>query len=1077
MAVNKRLLQGAAAAGELVPSEHFGVVLYEGDGSSSHSINGGKFGAGADFNGSSSYINIGNLIGGNVYTYSFWARPDSIASGVYGAMIGSASPDVTYYQEDSKLSIYNGSGSSYLTASNIFLNTTDWVNIVAVATGSQILIYRNGVLSNTFNDTPANSETIVFGKHPRFSVEYYSGLLDQVRIFTKALSSSEVSTLYAETVDTVESLDPLSEDTTDTLQVLGDSSCVATYRFENDETDLSGNYNGTGTSIQYAAGRYGQAASFNGTDSKITTNGKPLNGNTTISISFWAKNINYGNYVSILGEGGDSSTAGYRIVWKNTNDGNMSISRSDGSGNYIIADTYYYDFGVDGSDWVHCAFTVSASEVKYYKNGENVLTQSVSNSATTAAEANFGICSDPDYPTFNWSGQMDQVRLFNKTLSASEVTTLYQENSLVASYRFEGNANDDMRAYDGSATNVTYEYGLNFTPDLVWIKDRGQSREHILSDSTRGSLKEISPSASDAEENRGVYSFDTGGFSFNDGNSNYNSSGQDYVAWCLKANGGTTSSNTDGTITSTVQANTDAGFSIVKWTTNGSSSQTVGHGLGVTPEIIFFKRLDSAQDWFVETNAIDGGYDYGNLNTTAAFQDGGAAWSTRATSTTITAFTSSNNFDYIAYAFHSVEGFSKFGSYTGNSSDNGPIVETGFEPAFLMIKNASDLGSWFMYDNKRNTSNPRKNYVLANASNVEASDMGGVDFLSNGFQIKENHDDVNDTGDEYIYMAFAADPDTEQPTVAKSFSTVTYTGNGGTQDIETVGFRPSLVWIKERSSGKWHNLHDQVRGFGSSTLFSNSTAAANTTEQHLTRSLPYGFTVNSVDSGTSNGLNLPYVAWSWKADDNEPTINTEGSIDSVVSANANAGFSIVKYKGNQTSGATVGHGLSAAPEMVIIKNLDSAVDWMVGHTSPGWTKFSKLNQTDASTTSSIAWNNTAPSSTVVTLGTSSGLNSSGVNYIMYAFHSVSGYSAFGHWTGGTTTITIGFRADFVLYQDYGAAGGWAMVDSVRGDDVQVSANSSNAESSQTLLTITDTGFTVQSESSVVKRLYMAYKIN
>jgi hypothetical protein len=159
----------------------------------------GKINKAAQFNGSSSFINVGNVIGGNVYTYSFWAKPASIASGVYGAMIGSASPDVTYYQEDSKLSIYNGSGSSYLTATNIFLNTTDWVNIVAVATGSQILIYRNGVLSNTFNDTPANSETIIFGKHPRFSVEYYNGLLDQVRIFAVTLTASQVTDLYNET--------------------------------------------------------------------------------------------------------------------------------------------------------------------------------------------------------------------------------------------------------------------------------------------------------------------------------------------------------------------------------------------------------------------------------------------------------------------------------------------------------------------------------------------------------------------------------------------------------------------------------------------------------------------------------------------------------------------------------------------------------------------------------------------------------------------------------------------------------------------------------------------------------------
>jgi len=158
----------------------------------------GKFGKAASFNGTSSYVNVGTLIGGNVYTYSFWAKPNSIASGTYGAMIGSASPDVTYYQENSKLSIFNGAPSSYLTASNIFLNTTDWVNIVAVATGSQILIYRNGILSTTFNDTPANSQLIIFGKHPRFSVEYYNGLIDQARIFPSALTPAQVTLLYNE---------------------------------------------------------------------------------------------------------------------------------------------------------------------------------------------------------------------------------------------------------------------------------------------------------------------------------------------------------------------------------------------------------------------------------------------------------------------------------------------------------------------------------------------------------------------------------------------------------------------------------------------------------------------------------------------------------------------------------------------------------------------------------------------------------------------------------------------------------------------------------------------------------------
>ena len=179
---------------------------------------------------------------------------------------------------------------------------------------------------------------------------------------------------------------------------------------------------------------------------------------------------------------------------------------------------------------------------------------------------------------YHYDNKIDQVRIFNKAISASEVTTLYNENSLVASYRFEGNANDDMRAYDGSATNVTYEYGLGFTPDFVWGKRRDAAAYHAIFDSTRGGNKALFPNATNAETDYtsaggGVSSFDTGGFTLaaNSENNLLNNTGADYVAWCFKANGGTTSSNTDGTITSTVQANTDAGFSIVSYSGTGSA--------------------------------------------------------------------------------------------------------------------------------------------------------------------------------------------------------------------------------------------------------------------------------------------------------------------------------------------------------------------------------------------------------------------------------------------------------------------------------------------------------------------------
>ena len=261
MAVNKRLLQGATAAGGLVPSEHFGVVLYEGDGSSSHSINGGKFGAAGYFNGSSGYVNTGitNTVG--TRTLSVWiyytGAPSSTETIIGGVSSGSAG--YTIRLETSLLKFQQQGEASLASTSLSNLNTNAWNHIVGVIDGSTSTLYLNGSSVGTGTVTDTGTHNIYIGARDNVGTadQFFNGKLDQVRIFQKALSSSEVSTLYAETVETVESLDPLSEDTTDTLQVLGDSSCVATYRFENNEDDLSGNYDGTGTEIQYAAGRYG----------------------------------------------------------------------------------------------------------------------------------------------------------------------------------------------------------------------------------------------------------------------------------------------------------------------------------------------------------------------------------------------------------------------------------------------------------------------------------------------------------------------------------------------------------------------------------------------------------------------------------------------------------------------------------------------------------------------------------------------------------------------------------------------------------------------------------------------------
>ena len=303
--------------------------------------------------------------------------------------------------------------------------------------------------------------------------------------------------------------------------------------------------------------------------------------------------------------------------------------------------------------------------------------------------------------------------------------------------------------------------GVGFQPDLVWIKARNQTYSHRLIDSTRGVDKGLRSSDSSAETtvSGALTSFDSDGFSLGFGTSETNNSAGNYVAWNFKANGGTTSSNTDGTITSTVQANTTAGFSIVTYTAQSDGNDTVGHGLLSAPDIVFWKARTKLEDWLVTSTLFSNpARNFLKLNLTDPVQTFGAdAYSI--TNTTIRASTRLDDTDnYVAYCFHSVEGYSKFGSYEGNNSTDGTFIYTGFAPAFVMVKNIDAAYGWQILDNKRDPHNVRNQSLFANLTNVEdVTTADETDFLSNGFKNREGGNSANDNYT-YIYMAFAENP-------------------------------------------------------------------------------------------------------------------------------------------------------------------------------------------------------------------------------------------------------------------------------------------------------------------------------
>jgi len=346
---------------------------------------------------------------------------------------------------------------------------------------------------------------------------------------------------------------------------------------------------------------------------------------------------------------------------------------------------------------------------------------------------------------------------------------------------------DDPSAYfqtllwTGNSTDaraLTNDGNSDLQPDWVWLKNRDIGYNHFLQDSSRGNTKVLSSDSTAAESTftNMVESFDTNGFTIGfDGSQVPNFNGNTFVGWQWKANGGSTSSNTDGTLTggATVQANTDAGFSIITYTGTSQTNPTVGHGLNQAPELVIVKNRDLARNWAVGSTAV-GWTKYLKLDDTTAATTNSGWWGNQdPTSTTVGLGTASqtagNTYDYVMYAFHSVQGYSKFGTYKGNSNANGPFVYTGFKPAWVMVKKTNGTGGWVIMDNKRNTFNVVDKKLAADKTDSEST-VSIFDFLSNGFKLRVSNSPQNQTGDTYLYMAFAENPfttSTGTPTTAR----------------------------------------------------------------------------------------------------------------------------------------------------------------------------------------------------------------------------------------------------------------------------------------------------------------------
>ena len=769
MALSKKTFpKAAAAAAAFDPYANFETVTYTGNGGTQKIT--GYIRKGAAFNGSSSYIdtalNISNIVS-NIndrtqdFSFSCWVNINSatnVGEIIYFGNGTTYSPNyhgisLGFNNGTLKFEIFDGTTAHNI---NTTISANSWYNIVCVRESSIMKLYVNnsfiGQTTQTNNSSISTSTVLRLGANIN-SAYYFNGKLDQVRIFNKALSSSEVTTLYGETY---------ASSTKSTTDIFGDGSGVALYELDDSANDTAG-----------VSGKFGSAAIFNGSSSKIyNTN---ISSGNSFSISTWFNTTRVdSNGQTIFALGWDEGGTDRVAVQINTgNPSNLAIYATNSGGWSGISNS------ISVNTWHHLviAYNSSATETKCYLDGSLAFTdtRTITNSGVkTLSLSTFGI--DGGNATAGYfSGKIDDFRLYSDELTSTEVGYIYNNttasiptDNLVAYYKLDGDATDETGTYNGTATNVSYAYngtatnvnylGMAFQPDFVWTKPRSYADNHQLWDTIRGAGWTVYSNSTNAQNPTirldGLSSFDSNGFTIGNWN-NINVANETYVAWCWKA-GGSAVSNTDGTLTSQVSANQAAGFSIVSYTGGGTSNYTVGHGLSSAPELIIVKNRDQADGWLVWTTIIDGSSDYLFLNSTGAKGDSGQSLPT---STVVEVQADGGgesntlNEKYIMYCFHSVSGYQKVGSYTGTGT-SGNIVTTGFQPRFVMIKNTSSASTnWILIDSLRENGDK---WLYPNVSNAEYDDGNTYTELnSNGFTVNDSASYVNANNDIYIYLAIA----------------------------------------------------------------------------------------------------------------------------------------------------------------------------------------------------------------------------------------------------------------------------------------------------------------------------------
>ena len=728
------------------------------------------------------------------WTFSTWIKRGNIDTAQ--VLLGCFSTYQSYLRinADNKMQLYNERGStSNWTTTQVFRDPGAWMHIVwqydvtqATVNNRQRLWINGGEVTDFTRTSTAAQNTDgtinIAAEHRLFrqggSTNYYDGYAAEIN-FVDGIALDETS--FGETNDDGVWIPKAYSG------AYGTNGFYITGATDSDlGEDFSGNNNdftssGLATTDQmldtptlnYATLNPIQCDSGDQASDGNLKQGTEATNISTIGVTsgkwYWEMTCRATNVIfGITNDGGQTHADAYSNAWGYQNNGSKYYNSTSPVGSY--GDTYTV------SDVISIAFDLENGAIWFAKNGawqNSATVGEIEAGTTTNAAFNSGI-TGTIFAWFYTGGTGQLTANFGQSAFTYTPPTGFNALStanLPTPTVTDGSAHFQPTLYTGTgASNAVSQSGNStFQPDWVWIKGRSGATEHVLTDAVRGVTKELSSNDTGAEETvaQGLTTFGSAGFTVGTDGS-YNTSSATYVGWQWKANGAG-SSNTDGSITSTVSNNSTAGFSIGTYTGIGTgpgdAPGTVGHGLGISPGMIIIKDLTAATEWYVWHQGMSNpAQSFIYLNTTGAAQTSTATWNNTAPTSSVFSIgwdTNVNTYgnSHVFYAFAEIPGYSSFGSYIGNGSTNGPFIYTGFAPEFIMVKSSSNSGTyWDILDATRETFNTRGNQLFANSSDAEASNDHECDFLSNGFKWRDGSGSVNGSGYTIIYMAFAKHP-------------------------------------------------------------------------------------------------------------------------------------------------------------------------------------------------------------------------------------------------------------------------------------------------------------------------------